>query len=333
MQVFFSSTHESHQPPFEVFNGQQTPHQEVPDRVDRILNALSSTQHQIEDLSTNKRIETETVRTVRGIHKEEYLNFLQQTSQRDDTYHYPSVFPYRPESPVSTNAMIQSGSYCFDMFTPINAHTYASALASASVALHATQHTITNGKTSYALCRPPGHHAEPAKMGGYCYFNNGAVAVETARSNGYKKIALLDVDFHHGNGAEKIYENDASVLTVSLHANPEVRFPYYSGHATNEYTENLNIPLPLGTDDQAYDAALQTALNRITTFNPDFLVVSYGADTHESDPIGGFKLTTDYFAQMAETIANLSKPTVILQEGGYNTDQLGKNVVSFLSGF
>lgn len=334
MYVFYSPSHQDHQPPFEIFNGEQTPHQEVPMRVERILTALQRTQHQVLE-GTIAESETEKLDSIlRKIHTPEYLSFLTASQQFEGQYLYPSVFPYRSESSFPLHPVAQRGQFCFDLYTPLNNTTNGVARNSAFVALRAAQAVVTTGAPHYALCRPPGHHAEPSKMGGYCYYNNGAVAAECfLQANTLNKVAVLDVDFHHGNGTEKIFGESDQVLTVSIHADPAEKFPYFSGQITDAYASNHNFPLPLGITNTQYQAVLEQALREIRKFEATHLVVCFGADTHQSDPIGGFKLTTEYFTQMALTIAALQLPTVIVQEGGYNTAALGKNVVAFLAGF
>lgn len=173
-------------------------------------------------------------------------------------------------------------------------------------------------------------------MGGYCYLNNAAVATEYL--SGFGKVATLDVDFHHGNGTQHIFYHRSDVLTISIHAHPDWKFPFFSGYENEVGTGagegfNRNFALTEGTTDSQYQTVLEQALEHIREFRPDYLVISLGLDTHESDPIGGFRLTSEYFTEMARSIADLQLPTVIIQEGGYNTDLLGKNVVAFLDGF
>jgi acetoin utilization deacetylase AcuC-like enzyme len=171
-------------------------------------------------------------------------------------------------------------------------------------------------------------------MGGYCYFNNGGVAAQILRNASRKnRIAILDVDFHHGNGTEKIFGETEEILTVSIHADPSEKFPFFSGSETDAYLSNRNFPLPLGTANTEYHKTLLLALEVIKQHRASHLVVCFGADTHESDPIGGFKLTTDFYTKMSHLISELKIPTVVIQEGGYNTAALGENVLAFLDGF
>lgn len=333
MNVYYNSHHNAHCPPNEIFNGNRDPHQEIPDRVDHILNALGPTKHLAIDVQPNPSERKVLLEVLSQIHTADYLNFLQATDFVKD-YVYPSVFSYREERYISTHPIARRGLYSFDTYTPINNTTFKVALSSAYLAQRAALEVLHNQKVQYALCRPPGHHAEPSYMGGYCYLNNGAVAAQTLiNACKHHRVAILDVDFHHGNGAEKIFGQREDVLTVSIHADPNLKFPYFSGQVTTSYIQNLNFPIPLGTTNGQYQHTLKTALQIIQEYQPSHLVVCFGADTHESDPIGGFKLTTSFYAQMAHLINELKIPIVIVQEGGYNHAALGINVATFLSGF
>src|SRR5207249_4149140 len=200
---------------------------------------------------------------------------------------------------------------------------------------------VTGGeRLAYGLCRPPGHHAARGMLGGYCYFNNAAIVAEwLRRQGGARKVAILDIDYHHGNGTQQIFWERGDVLYVSLHADPARAFPYFSGHADETGAgagkgRNRNFPLPAGTRITPYAAALEDACAIIAEFDPDApLVVSLGFDTYERDPIADLGLRTDDYARVGSMIAALGRPTVLLQEGGYAIDAIGANAVSFLSGF
>ncbi len=333
MLIIYPPNHARHASPHEIYNGEQDPHQETPDRLERITSALSQAAYQYQAVS-----EVAPLELLERTHDANYLNFIQQLSLslKDSEYRYPSVFQYRTGVP-SQHQLAQLGSFSFDMYTPVGVHTWQAALDSASCAYEAALAVQTGSqKVVYALGRPPGHHAEANQMGGYCYINNCAVAAEYL--SGFGRVAALDVDFHHGNGTQHIFYHRPDVLTVSIHAHPDWKFPFFSGYE-NEVGSgegegfNRNFALTENTTDNQYQIILEQALDHIREFKPEYLVVSLGLDTHETDPIGGFKLTTSYFTQMAQTIADMQLPTVIIQEGGYNTDLLGKNVVAFLQGF
>lgn len=336
MNILYYPTHDRHHPPHEVFNGDHDIAQEIPDRAINIFNALNK-----QNFPMIQKIRQVPKSLLATIHHKKYLDFLERTSEllRSTEYRYPSVWSYTPAiSKIRKGAQVaRLGQYIFDTYTPILRDTYSVACGSASLAYTAALLVHKNPQeTYYALCRPPGHHAEHAMAGGYCYINNAAVAAQYLSR--YGKVATLDVDFHHGNGTQHIFYERDDVYTVSIHADPAWKFPYYSGYKVEIGDRkgkgyNRNFPLNKGTTDRQYDAALRQALSGIHAFKPSYLVISYGADTHISDPIGGFRLTTPYFTQMARRIRAVSIPTIIVQEGGYNNEHLGKNVTAFLKGF
>jgi acetoin utilization deacetylase AcuC-like enzyme len=238
-----------------------------------------------------------------------------------------------------TAAPARLGAYCLDTATPIVAGTYAAARAAVDVALTAADLVLDGEELGYALCRPPGHHAAREMYGGYCFFNNAAIVAESLVLKGARRVAILDVDYHHGNGTQHIFWERGDVLYVSLHADPARAFPYFSGHADEVGAGagkgfNHNIPLAARTDIQAYAAALERACAIVDDFAPDApLIVSLGFDTFERDPIADLALTTEDYARVGSIIAGLDRPTVLIQEGGYAIDAIGANAVSLLSGF
>ncbi|KKP87349.1 MAG: Histone deacetylase superfamily [Microgenomates group bacterium GW2011_GWC2_46_7] len=330
MKIIYSQRHLSHSPLYEIFNGHADPHAEVPSRVENIKKALITNGYKISSLS-----KTAPISLIKRVHDKKYLEFLKKGSP----YSYPSVFPYNDlnKNKSLTNELANHGKYSFDLYTPMLKGVFETALESASLAYELADDLLHEKiKIGYALCRPPGHHAEKAKMGGYCYLNNSAIAAEHLSCHG--KVAILDVDFHHGNGTQNIFYDRADVLTISIHADPEWKFPYFTGfsHETGigkGKNKNFNFPMKKGTTDSQFQIILEKAIKKITDFEPKYLVVPLGLDTHKDDPIGGFKLTTNYYKKMARTINFLKLPALIVQEGGYNTSLLGNNVVSFLNGF
>jgi acetoin utilization deacetylase AcuC-like enzyme len=228
------------------------------------------------------------------------------------------------------------GAFCFDTATPIVAGTAAAAHAAVDIALTALDRVLAGEPIAYALCRPPGHHAGRSLIGGYCFFNNAAVVAQAARDRGAQRVAILDVDFHHGNGTQQIFWDRGDVLYVSLHGDPAGIYPYFSGFAVERGTgagdgATLNLPLPPGTDGDGYLAALDEALDAIRAFDADApLLVSLGFDTYHTDPICNLALQTDDYARIGKAIATLGMPVVALQEGGYAIEALGANAVAFL---
>ena len=228
------------------------------------------------------------------------------------------------------------GAFCFDTATPIVAGTWDAARAAVDVALTALDRVLAGAPLAYGLCRPPGHHAATNLIGGYCFFNNAAIVAESLVARGAERVAILDVDFHHGNGTQQIFWDRDDVLYVSLHGDPRGAYPYYSGAATERGAgagegTTLNLPLPPGTDGPAYLAALDEGLDAIRAFDADApLVVSLGFDTYHGDPIADFELQTGDYARIGAQIADLGIAAVVLQEGGYAVDALGANAVAFL---
>jgi acetoin utilization deacetylase AcuC-like enzyme len=229
------------------------------------------------------------------------------------------------------------GWHTADTACPIVAGTWEAACAAANSAAHAASLVLDGAPAAYALCRPPGHHAYADMAGGFCYLNNTAIAAEALCAR-MGRVAIVDVDVHHGNGTQGIFWERADVLTVSIHADPAGFYPWYAGYADERGAGagagyNRNLPLPPGSGDEAILGALERALAAVRGFAPDGLVVALGFDTHENDPLGLFKATTGGYAEMARRLAGLALPTVLVQEGGYGTADLPRNALSFLGGF
>lgn len=230
------------------------------------------------------------------------------------------------------------GAYCFDTATPIVAGTARAARAAVDIGLTALDRVLGGEPLAYGLCRPPGHHAGRNLMGGYCYFNNAAIVAESLITRGAGRVAILDVDFHHGNGTQQIFWERGDVLYVSLHGDPAGIYPYFSGHATERGAgagdgATVNLPLPPETDGDAYLAVLAEALDAIRAFDADApLVVSVGFDTFHADPIGNLALQTEDYGRIGAAIASFGGPVVALQEGGYAVEAIGRNAAAFLDG-
>jgi acetoin utilization deacetylase AcuC-like enzyme len=257
---------------------------------------------------------------------------------------YPSKALYEGMSadaiaqiPEPTAVEGRAGWWGLDTANPIVAGTYEAARWAVDVALTAVDLALGGERVVYGLCRPPGHHAARSMAAGYCFFNNAAIAAqELVRQTG-EPVAILDLDFHHGNGSQQIFWRRADVLYVSLHGDPARIYPFFIGHA-NERGEgpgtgaNLNVPLPAGTDDEAYLVALECALDAISASAGRYVVVSLGFDTYVDDPICDFALTTPVYHEIGRRVAALGRQLVILQEGGYHLPTLGSNAVQWLRG-
>jgi acetoin utilization deacetylase AcuC-like enzyme len=336
MRVIANSGHADHAPPHECENGQPTLPYEVPGRIDAIRAALEKKGgfHFEEAPKLGEE-------AALALHDPAYVAFVRRTSVELSRARgsapkvaLPSVFPYGP-SPPRHRGKAQAGIFCFDTYTPITAGTYRAALGSAAAAVHAAELLVRGeARALYALGRPPGHHAERGRCGGYSYFNNAALAAHRLAASG--PVAVLDLDVHHGNGTQHLFYDCRDVLVVSLHGDPDHLFPHFSGFEDETGTGlglgcNRNFPLPPGTGNRAYQPALETALDTIGRFRPSFLVVSFGTDTHEADLIGGFKLTTEFFRAMGERVRQLDLPTLIVQEGGYSLETIGACAAEFLA--
>jgi acetoin utilization deacetylase AcuC-like enzyme len=240
---------------------------------------------------------------------------------------------------VPSGAHHRLGAYLFDTATPIVAGTWGAALMAVEVALTAAERVVGGAPLAYGLCRPPGHHAARGMLGGYCYFNNAAIVAEWLRRNGgAQRVAILDIDYHHGNGTQQIFWERGDVLYLSLHADPARAYPYFSGYASETGSGEgagmtRNWPLAARTTLDGYATALAEALQRIATFAPDApLVISAGFDTFERDPIGDLALRTPDYVEIGRMVAALGVPAIVLQEGGYAVDALGANALALLTG-
>jgi acetoin utilization deacetylase AcuC-like enzyme len=228
--------------------------------------------------------------------------------------------------------------YCIDAATPITATTWLAALSSANCALTAAALIVKGEPAAFALCRPPGHHAGVDHYGGYCFLNNAAIAAQYLRDCGLRRVAIIDIDYHHGNGTQNIFYSRGDVYFASIHADPDFDYPFLLGYADENGVgagegANLNLPLPEGTAWSQWAAALDHALASIRRFAADAVVVSLGVDTYKGDPISRFRLDSDHYPRVGEKLASLRLPTVFVMEGGYAIAEIGINAVNVLQGF
>jgi acetoin utilization deacetylase AcuC-like enzyme len=286
MRCFWDERQRRHMPQAEFFNGKLHPAAEHHGRVDAILAALGRT-----ETPADYGIDP-----IRRVHSADYVDFLRsafdewRAAGRDGDA-FPYTFPVVGRRPLAFNRIDASlGQYSFDTSTPIGAGTWEAAYWSVQTALSALDAVLAGDRAAFAFTRPPGHHAGADYLGGYSYMNHAAVCAEAARVTGKERIAILDVDYHHGNGTQDIFANRDDVGFASIHADPTTDYPYFWGHADERRGNILNLPLPRGTDWTGYAPALTQALEWIEQRQPDLLIVSYGADTHEADPISHFKL-------------------------------------------
>lgn len=330
MKVIYSPVHKIHDPRFEIFNGRRVPHAEKPERIEQIIKALRRIKG-VEVISPKNFSLTEIAR----VHTRDYINFLKETCEglKEGEIVYPAVFG----SSMTDNKIAQRGRYAFDMYTPIMRGTFTAAKTAAFCALTGVELLLQGEKEVYGLCRPPGHHAETSRMGGYCYFNNAAIAAGYLNSRG-AKVAILDLDFHHGNGTQQIFYNSDQVLYVSIHASPNRMFPCFWGFKTEEGEGkgkgfNFNFPLEKEINGDQYLAVLKKAGKIIKEYDPDFLIISLGFDTSKNDPLGDFRLDLSDYEKIGKEIKELGYPTLFIQEGGYNLDQLGNCAYHFFHSF
>lgn len=276
-------------------------------------------------------------RPILAVHDSDFVQFLRAVAGqlKEGRPFYPDTFPIRRPDRKPRHLPDQAGYYCIDTGTPLYHNAFIAAKAAANTALTAAQELLAGRRLAYAACRPPGHHAGANYYGGFCYFNNAAIAAQFLVTTG--RIAVLDIDYHHGNGTQDIFYGRSDVLTVSIHGDPNFEYPYFSGFA-NERGEgdgvgyNLNFPLPRGTDDARYLRTLERALDAIKAFAPAILVVSLGFDIMRGDPTGSFTLSPEALRTVGTRITQLRRPVLVVQEGGYNVRNIKRGSVAFFQG-
>lgn len=303
---------------------------ERPARVSAVLSGLASLPvHRL----PAERAPDSAVTSVHGGEFVDYLRTICLELPESETV-YPYVFPVRRPDRKPDALWLRAGYYCIDTFTPLSRNAYLAARGAVDVAWTGAGRLLAGQRVVYSLCRPPGHHAEPALFGGFCYFNNSAIAARRLAERG--PVAIVDIDYHHGNGAQAIFWRDPSVLTVSLHGHPSEAYPYFSGfddevgEGPGEGT-NLNLPLPSGTGDDAYVAALEGALERVRAFAPWALVVGLGFDLMKGDPTGSFTVSPEGMGRIGAALAALGLPILVVQEGGYALPNLRRGVRAFFA--
>lgn len=350
MYIVYSHKHILHATEGLLVEGQPFLIEETPARAEIIHQKIEQSQLGPIEVPKNHGLEP-----ILAVHDTDYVDYLQRAFA-EYVIHYPSeqaVVPgtFAPHSARHKTLHIhgQAGMYAFGTGAPILKGTWEAAYWSTQCALTAADQVLAGERAAYALCRPPGHHAAANLCGGFCYLNNVAIAARYLQTKAIShnkngkttsKIAILDVDYHHGNGTQEIFYDDPNVLFCSLHAHPDNDYPFFWG-TSNETGSgsgigfNRNWPLPQGIDDENYLLVLEQAIETICAFEPSYLLISLGLDTFIGDPVptGGFNLTTDGIAMNGKCIANLNLPTIIVQEGGYLLEKLGENAVAFLEAF
>lgn len=340
MLTIYSDDHRYQNAQYELIDGKLLPPFENPRRADMVL-----AQVQAARLGAVLPAQTFDLTPILRVHSPDYVTFLQTAWSAWVAAHGEyDALPLNWATRTMRHDRIpeaidgQLSYYSFDAGTPITAGTWQASLAAAQVALTAQKQIVQGAQSVFALCRPPGHHAAKDFYGGYCFLNNAAIAAQAFRDAGAARVAILDVDYHHGNGTQAIFYDRSDVFFLSLHGHPSQEYPYFLGYE-DEIGEgegegyNQNYPLRWGTGWDTYQATLEAAIQRIQVYSPDALVVSLGVDTFENDPISKFRLKTEDYLKIGELIAKLKQPTLFVMEGGYAVDEIGINAVNVLMGF
>ncbi len=277
---------------------------------------------------------------IREVHDPGLVDYLRRASAQvpEGKAVYPYVFPVRNAARPPRDLSVRAGYWCIDTFTPISRNAWPAARRAVDCTLTAADEVLSGRRFGYALVRPPGHHAERRVFGGFCYLGNAAIAANYMGAAVQGRVAILDVDYHHGNGQQDIFYERDDVLTVSIHGHPSFAYPYFSGFDDERGAGpgegyNLNLPLPESVDGARYRKELDKALRAIDTFRPLLLVVALGLDPAKGDPTGTWSLNARDFEENGRAIGRLRLPTLIVQEGGYRTRTLGTNARHFLEGF
>jgi len=334
MITVFDDAQRAHDPQFFLSSGARKPCPEQPARVDALLAAvrrMGGSVVQAPDAG---------LAPILAVHPQRYLTFLQGIYQRwqhidgASAEVIPNVHPASRLDGYPLSAVGQAGFHMTDTSCPISAQTWGAAYASAQTAIHAADLVLGGEKAAYALCRPPGHYAFAELAGGFCYLNNSGIAAQRLTDAG-RRVAILDVDLHHGNGTQGMFYARGDVLTVSVHAHPERFYPFFWGYA-GEFGEgegsgaNLNLPLARGTGDAGFLAALAQGIEKVQAWGADTLVLALGLDAFEGDPFAGLTVTTPGFAAIGRAVQAMGLPVVIVQEGGYLCPELGDNLQAVL---
>jgi acetoin utilization deacetylase AcuC-like enzyme len=354
MLILHNPLHGLHRGRHEMFRGRLVPCHETPQRLDHVLAELQRRSFATPPAPVHDVVGLDAA--LARIHSPRYLHFiahawdewiaLDPTNALHDAL--PSVWPAQGMrvDVLPENFSARMGLFAFDAGTPLTAGTWVAARAGAACAIAAARAVsagfgnpaVGRTRSAFAVSRPPGHHAGADFFGGYCFLNNAAIAAQALRDGGAQRVAVLDVDYHHGNGTQAIFYERSDVLTVSIHGDPHTEYPFFLGHADERGAGagdgcNLNLPLPRGTGFARWRESLRTALHAIRAFRAEALVVALGVDTFEGDPISGFLLRSGDYLQVGQDIATAGLPTVFVFEGGYAVDEVGVNTVNVLEGF
>ena len=339
MITVYSEKHKLRDSKTEMAGGQLVSPFEKPARLDYILDQIH--QRQLGEIIAPEECDVE---VLTQIHDPEYVDFLAQAwdlwaVQGYEGEAFALCWPARrmqQRKPTDIDGLL--GYYCLGADTSISPGTYEAARASADVAISGAKLIDQGESVAFSLCRPPGHHAASDLYGGYCFFNNAGLAAQHLLDQGAQRVAIFDVDYHHGNGTQDIFYARDDVLFISIHANPKQEFPHFLGYADECGVKagegfNINYPLNRGTEFNEWFDALKQGCEQIRRYSPDALIVSLGVDTFEKDPISYFKLQSDDFTTYGQYLAGLNLPTLFVMEGGYAVEEIGINTLNVLTGF
>lgn len=326
IKVFVNGRHEIH-------HVKEVGYVESPVRVKTIFREIIKT-----GLISEEKVEEYPDRFILDVHDRGYVRYFKTVcaSLEPGRSVYPYVFPVRNAARPPKELSVRAGYYCIDTFTPLNINAYKAARWGVNCALSAADSILDGNRIAYVLTRPPGHHAERFVFGGFCYFNNAAIAASYL--NKYGKVAILDMDYHHGNGQQQIFYDRSDVLTISIHGHPSFAYPYFSGFSEEKGEGegsgyNFNFPLKEEINGEEYRETLGHAIKIIRKFKPEFLIIALGLDTAKGDPTGTWLLSPADFLLNGKMAGTLGIPSLIIQEGGYRNKYLGINARSFLKGF
>lgn len=339
MLTIYSDDHRLHHGAAELIDGSFKPCFEMPSRADMVLARAMAV-----GLGDVIAPEEFGLAPILRVHDQGFVNFLENAwldwraiGRSGDML--PMTWPIRRLRSICPGDIDgKLGYYSFDAGAPITAGTWQAIRSSANVAMTGQAELVKGARGVFSLCRPPGHHAAADYMGGYCYLNNAAIAAQALLDQGARRIAILDVDYHHGNGTQDIFYDRADVLFTSIHGHPSFEYPYFLGFSDEKGSGigegyNFNYPLHAGADWSTWGIALQDACRQISEYAPDGLIVSLGVDTFKEDPISQFKLASPDYLRMGEMIGSLGLQTLFVMEGGYAVEEIGINAVNVLQGF
>ncbi len=344
ISVVTSDDHRAHDPEFDIYQGALVGRFEVPERVDRIREALADGPFDLTNPTTHG------LEPVLRVHNPELVDYL-STAWKEYTAVIPAPQAVIAEMfmheglvegmpvarPPLANGYGRLGWFCYDTSSPLVEGSWPAARASADIALSGADRLLAGERIVYSLCRPPGHHATRSAFGGFCLLNNAAIAAQALLDAGASRVTILDVDAHHGNGTQQIFYQRGEVQFVSIHMDPEWNYPWFVGRAHERGDgrgagTNLNLPLPIGTTGDHYLTDLASGIDAVSAFDPDYVIVSLGVDPAVGDPTGGLCLTTADFNAVGQAIGTIDRPLLIVQEGGYQLHRVGADVRAVLDG-